>query len=236
MMSDQSKHGSFLFPLFFLVLSAAMAGCSLPELLFPEDPIYLDHVDTLAVVTFDVEPGSEVQSSSCGRDMADELIQAIREEGFFKIVERQKIDQAIKELKLSLGDLFDENQENAVKLGKYIGAQALVLGRIKKYKYEEDPLFRKDYTSKTFWLFGDEKRHTKWTRKGRAKVAAYFRVVDATTAEIYAPKNYEPDPETESVSAVDNHPSSIDKDRLFRDLREEIVRRYASVLQKTPEN
>jgi len=199
-----------------------------------DEPIYLDDVNTIAILELEIErdSGPLVQSKACGKDLAEDLSQAIDEEGQFKIVERKRIGAALDELKLQMSDIFSENAKGAKKLGNQIGAQALLIGRVKLYKYDEDKLIREQYTSRSFLWFGEKKKHVEITRKGRANAEAYFSLVDVETGEISAPRNINAGPIEAEISSVDHEPSKIDRDALFRKLRKEIAKEYAALLRK----
>lgn len=213
----------------FLCLNSM--GCVVVDAFIPEKPTILNGVKSIAIVGIDSIPGPDVQSQTCGVDFEEELTDALKKENRFIVVERKKIDKAIEQMKLNISDLFSNDMDKANQVGQLIGAQALIVGRVKVYKYEEDPIKKTHFTTKKFGIFGDETRHTEFTRTGRAKASVNFRVVNIATGAVLDSKSFYPKPVEKSVSADDNMPSKIDKDSLFFEIRKQIVEEYAGMLE-----
>lgn len=80
---------------------------------------------TLAALEFIDIDGKE---NPLGRYLSEKLITNLHQTGKFHIVERALLEKAIKELKLSLSDLF--NPESAQQLGRLVSADRIVTGTI----------------------------------------------------------------------------------------------------------
>lgn len=80
---------------------------------------------TLAISTF-LRPDNV--ATMMGQEFADKLGVALQATGRFQLVERSRMDPVLKELGLSLNDLFDPTK--AARLGKQLQAKGIVLGTI----------------------------------------------------------------------------------------------------------
>lgn len=80
----------------------------------------------VAVIPLDGPRGDELTSE------IESLLVSTRidEKPYFTVVERDRINEALRELKLSNSALTDEN--TAVRIGKILGAQAIYMGRVNK--------------------------------------------------------------------------------------------------------
>lgn len=80
---------------------------------------------TLAVSTF-LRPDNA--ATMMGQEFADKLGMALQASGRFQMVERTRLEAVLKELGLSLNDLFDPTK--AARLGKQLQAKGVVMGTI----------------------------------------------------------------------------------------------------------
>jgi TolB-like protein len=80
---------------------------------------------TIAVVEF---ADLEGNVTNFGRFLAEELITRLHETEKFKVIERQLLNQVIKEQKLTLSGIVDSN--SAKQLGRVLGVDAIVSGSI----------------------------------------------------------------------------------------------------------
>jgi TolB-like protein len=79
----------------------------------------------IAVVDFTNTSGDE-SFDYLSKTIPESLITALAEGGDLKIVERGRLEAALKEMKLQLSDIVDE--ATAVQLGKAVGANAIIVG------------------------------------------------------------------------------------------------------------
>ncbi len=79
----------------------------------------------IAVVDFTNTSGDE-SFDYLSKTIPENLITSLAESGELRIVERGRLESALKEMKLQLSDVVDE--ATAVQLGKAVGASAIILG------------------------------------------------------------------------------------------------------------
>jgi TolB-like protein len=79
----------------------------------------------IAVVDFTNTSGDE-SFDYLSKTIPENLITALAEGGELKIVERERLEAALKEMKLQVSDIMDE--ATAIELGKAVGAGAIIVG------------------------------------------------------------------------------------------------------------
>ncbi|KAA3618100.1 MAG: hypothetical protein DWQ05_08640 [Calditrichaeota bacterium] len=151
------------------------------------------------------------------RQLTDELTLALFKSKRFEVLDRQHLDAILKEHSLSLSGLVDES--TAVEVGKLIGTAALIFGNITEYDYSEELTHRDETNKKT------KKTIRKWQRKGTSKVTATLQVVDLATGKIIAISKLEKAQSATKYSDV-KRPAKVDKNALFSQCRENIVRKF----------
>lgn len=109
-----------------------------------------------------------------GKGVADELVTALLETNRFRLIEREEVDKILEEQNLGKDGVLDP--QTAAKIGKILGVQYLVIGRISEFstKEDDDALANLNHNNPMGM------RITRTT----ARVAIDARLVDATTAEI----------------------------------------------------
>ncbi len=106
-----------------LLLAIGLALCA--ELALAETPTSQPAPVTVAVMTFESKaPGNP----ELGAQVADIVTARLSVSGRFVVVERAQLDELLKEQKLVLRGLT--NGEKAAQVGKLVGAQLMVFGRI----------------------------------------------------------------------------------------------------------
>ncbi|HHL72045.1 MAG TPA: tetratricopeptide repeat protein [Bacteroidetes bacterium] len=150
-------------------------------------------------------------------DLSEELTQALFESGRFEVLNRQNLDRILAEHSLALSGVIDEEQ--AAELGKFLGAAALIFGRVSEHGYKEE-LTHADYTDKK-----TGKKTRTYTRSGRARVSATLQVVDLTTGKILAIKKFTK-VQTARTSADGERPVKIDPKPLLAKCRSGIIRDF----------
>lgn len=111
---------------------------------------------------------------SLGKGVADELVTALLATNRFRLIERAEIDRVLEEQNLGKGGAIDP--ETAAKIGKILGVQYLVIGRITEFSTKEDDD-----------LLANPNHHNPMgmrIARTTARVAIDARLVDAATAEI----------------------------------------------------
>jgi curli biogenesis system outer membrane secretion channel CsgG len=136
---------------------------------------------TIAVVDF--EFGS-VQNwwggqTDIGKGIADLLVDALLEDGSYRIIERKKLGQLIGEQDFSNSDRADPSAATVAKIGKMLGVKYLVVGSITKFGAETKNIGLGGFGSKLG--VGNV-----GTSKGKATVAITARIIDTSTGEIMA--------------------------------------------------
>jgi len=161
-----------------------------------------------------------------GQEFSDGLKNRLIECGRFKVVDRNRMNQIMKELKLSQSDLTDSG--NTIKLGKLMSASALIAGHTEgKYNETRSRQKRKCYKDKK------EYSCTTYYRKGIFSTSGSIDVIDVQTGEIIRSKvlnaRYK-----KSTGATDATPPSIDKGSLARSANSDNLEKFMKAI--TPWN
>ena len=106
------------------------------------------------------------------------------------------------------------------------GGVAVISGHI-DYDYDED--MTKSESKKKDKKTGEVKTTLTYTRKGSATVKAILQVTDGRTKEILTIKDFTREA-SDSEKRENLYPKSIDKDRLFKSCREQIVQSFIRVI------
>lgn len=111
---------------------------------------------------------------SLGKGVADELVTALLATNRFRLIERAEIDSVLEEQNLGKDGVIDP--ETAAKIGKILGVQYLVIGRITEFstKGDDDILANPNHHNPMGMRIA----------RTTSRVAIDARLVDATTAEI----------------------------------------------------
>ena len=109
-----------------------------------------------------------------GKGMADQLMNALVEEGSFRVIERKKLDTVLAEQDFSHSDRADPSQAKIAKIGKALGVHYIVTGSITKFGGEQN--------SKG----GSVKGLHVGLGKHKTEVEVTARLIDTTTGEILA--------------------------------------------------
>ena len=153
------------------------------------------------------------------RPMTNSLEEALVNTNRFAVVDRQHMEQVMRELRLSSTDLADPKA--AAKLGKVVTAGALIFGDVQS-SYREQP----DETR-----YKDDKGvyHTWYTLKGEAYVRATFKIVDVSTGRLIVAKTYE-ERRDDTNRALDKRPEQIDRIALENAGRRAVVERFMKAI------
>jgi curli biogenesis system outer membrane secretion channel CsgG len=157
--------------LYFLLLFALLIsfGAVFPVLGAPPD-------SRLRVAVLPFDDGRERWWGSrweVGRGVADELVTALFDTGKFRLIEREQIQRVLAEQRM--GDSGRSDPRTAARLGKILGVQVLILGKISEFSNDST-----EASINTHGGFGIG------IRANTARVTLDARMVDTTSAEILA--------------------------------------------------
>jgi curli biogenesis system outer membrane secretion channel CsgG len=151
--------------------------------------------------------------------LSDALEEALVSSGKFKVVDRQRLLQTMRELKLSSADLADPTK--AAKLGQVVPAGALIYGDVDERYYER--------TDETPYKNKDSKQHIVRALTGEAAVRATFKVVDVSTGRLLIARTYE-DKRQETNRIEDARPAPIDREELTQRARRTVLDRFLKAI------
>ena len=130
---------------------------------------------------------STVGTVDVGKGITTLLITKLVNDGTFSVVERQILDQILKEQNFSVSDRADNS--TAIKIGKLLSVDAIVVGTVTHFGFESSSMnVGAGMSAATRYIpyvggfsFGGVK-----VKKGKVKVAIDARIVDTATGEILA--------------------------------------------------
>lgn len=111
-----------------------------------------------------------------GKGMADQVVDALVNDGSWRVIERKKLDTVLAEQDFARSDRADPSAAKLAKVGKVLGVKYIIAGSITKFGGEE-----KSYGGGG--LIGG-KLGGLGIKKAKTEVALTARVIDATTGEI----------------------------------------------------
>jgi curli biogenesis system outer membrane secretion channel CsgG len=109
-----------------------------------------------------------------GKGMADQVVNALLEDGSFRVIERKKLDTILAEQDFAHSDRADPSAAKLAKIGKVLGVKYIIAGSITKFSNEKRGAGVRVHG---IGLGG---------AKAKSEVALTARVIDATTGEIIA--------------------------------------------------
>ena len=115
-----------------------------------------------------------------GKGISDMIVNELVTAGTYRVIERNRLDQILAEQ--DLGESGRANPASAAKVGKVLGANAMIVGTITQFGTEK----KKKGIGGAFSKIGGFGGGSYGTQKGKAKVAIDARIVDTTTGEILA--------------------------------------------------
>ena len=111
-----------------------------------------------------------------GKGMADQVVDALVNDGSFRVIERKKLDTVLAEQDFARSDRADPSAAKLAKIGKVLGVKYIIAGSITTFGGEE-----KNYGGGG--LVGG-KLGGLGLKKAKTEVGLTARVIDATTGEI----------------------------------------------------
>jgi tetratricopeptide (TPR) repeat protein len=135
------------------------------------------------------------------------------------VVDRQHMEQVMRELRLSSTDLADPAA--AAKLGKVVTAGALIFGDVQN-SYREQP----DESR-----YQDDKKvsHIWYTLQGEAYTRATFKIVDVSTGRLIVARTYE-ERRDDTNRRLDKRPDPIDRMALENAARNAVLERFMKAI------
>jgi curli biogenesis system outer membrane secretion channel CsgG len=121
----------------------------------------------------------QTNAPDVGKAVTQLLIAKLVQDGTVTVVDRAAIDKVIAEQNLSNSDRADP--KTAAKLGKILGADAIILGTITRYDYDEQ---LKGYVGQRRGRRGSASPQAKYDITARIQVST--RVISPDTAEVLA--------------------------------------------------
>jgi len=107
-----------------------------------------------------------------GKGMADQVVDALVNDGSFRVIERKKLDTVLAEQDFSHSDRADPSAAKMAKIGKVLGLRYIISGSITKFSIEQKG---GGLRVKGVGLGGG---------KNKAEVNLTARLIDTTTGEI----------------------------------------------------
>ena len=159
--------------------------------------------------------GNTGGNNAVGALLEQDLVAANR----FQVVDRQRMDAVMRELRLSASDL--SSPSSATKLGQQITAGALVFGDVTE-NYQEQATEEHSQDK-------DNKPHTVFKLRGTANVRATFKVVDVSTGRLLISKTYTEKRE-DTNKGYDKRPEPIDRESLLTAGRNEVVNKFMKAI------
>ncbi|HXB54497.1 MAG TPA: CsgG/HfaB family protein [Vicinamibacteria bacterium] len=111
-----------------------------------------------------------------GKGMADQVVDALVNDGSFRVIERKKLDTVLAEQDFARSDRADPSAAKLAKVGKVLGVKYIIAGSITKFGGEE-----KTYGGGGF---GGGKIGGLGLKKAKTYVTLTARMIDATTGEV----------------------------------------------------
>lgn len=170
------KFGSLLLTLSVM----AMSICQLPA--------SADAKRRIAVMPFEYGAvTSHVGTYDVGKGVTELMINRLVSDGTFRVVDRQMLDQILKEQNLSVSDRADPN--TAIKIGKILACDAMVVGTVTHFGFETKsvsvggvPSIATGYIPYVGGLGGAFSGMG--SKKSKVKVSISARIIDTATGEI----------------------------------------------------
>ena len=155
-----------------------------------------------------------------GQDFADELTTALFNTERYEVLDRQNLNSILSEQNLSWAQITDPEQ--SAKLGKIIGAAALVVGRVSKHSYKEKVTYSDGRNR-------DGSTYRIYSRKGTAELTINLKIIEVKTGKILATKQFQSGYKIEN-QATDEYPASIDTIGLYESCRKDIIDQFIKTI------
>lgn len=111
-----------------------------------------------------------------GKGMADQVVDALVNDGTFRVIERKKLDTVLAEQDFSHSDRADPSAAKLSKIGKVLGVRYIIAGSITKFGGEEKHFGAAGIVKGPLGGLG--------FKKAKTYVTLTARMIDATTGEV----------------------------------------------------
>jgi curli biogenesis system outer membrane secretion channel CsgG len=111
-----------------------------------------------------------------GKGMADQVVDALVNDGTFRVIERKKLDTILAEQDFAASDRADPSAGKLAKIGKVLGVKYIIAGSITKFGGEEKSYGGGGLIKGKLGGIG--------LKKAKTEVTLTARMIDATTGEI----------------------------------------------------
>jgi len=157
-----------------LAVAAAVLGLAAPGAAQTKRP-------TVAVMDFDFGTVHDHWwgNYDIGKGMADQVVDALVNDGSFRVIERKKLDTVLAEQDFAASDRADPSAAKLAKVGKVLGVKYIIAGSITKFGGEEKNYSTGGIGGRRLGALGGL-----GLKKAKTEVSLTARVIDATTGEI----------------------------------------------------
>lgn len=147
--------------------SVVFCGCSSTSAVRRMSSATYHHEDKLkiAVIDFKNQTG-DANNNELTASIPGIMIDALQKTQSFRLIERTRLETVLKELNLNYSGMMDE--DNAKKVGKQLGVDALLIGNLSSVKFSK--------SKQTIFIM--------WTEGQKTEVVLDTRLVNVETGEI----------------------------------------------------
>src|SRR5688572_20634528 len=111
-----------------------------------------------------------------GKGMADQVVDALVNDGTFRVIERKKLDTVLAEQDFARSDRADPSAAKLSKVGKVLGVKYIIAGSITKFGGEEKTYGGGGFAKGKLGGLG--------LKKAKTEVGLTARLIDTTTGEV----------------------------------------------------
>lgn len=183
-----------------MFLTSLLTGCGTVRI-----PMQVTHPAEINMAPYKQVAISDIRGN-LGQPFAGALKEGLVESGRFQVVDRQRLDQIMQELRLSSSDLADSAK--AKKMGKLLPAAALITGHTDG-NYKENMV----YQDQTCGSKDKEYACRRYIRQGTYRTSGSIDVIDVATGQIIKSK-VQGNKCEDNTQAIDGTPEEIDRDAL----------------------
>jgi len=157
---------------------------------------------------------------NAGRAISESITEKLFQSDHFKVVDRANLKKVLSEQSLGASGAVDE--DTAVKMGKLLGASALITGR-------SDVKFNKSRSvSKTYYT-KDKQPYRYYHAKTKAHQSTSLKVIDLTSGQVVAVRNFSKSA-TRDESDRNGYPPYPDQSILFGKTNSATVSKFAKMI------
>ena len=204
---------NFRFGLIFVFIAMVLLSCA-PSARIPvlkPAEINLRGIDKIAIGDI---------KGNVGSNIADLLTSRLFESDQLDVVDRSNLSRIMREHELNMSGVI--NNDTAVKIGKLVGASALIVGNA-NVKYD-----LKRWKGKP-WKDKEGKWHQSYNVKGTAKVNSTLKVVGLTTGKVLAAKSISKEAK-DSERENNQWPQDPDKDAIISSAVNSVINTFMKMI------